>query len=298
MNDKEATDARADVRIVAGFPAGSPDMPRSANRIENYTSQLRDEMGVEIVRSIDELLQKVDAVLLTSVDGRPHLEQIKPVFRARKPVFLDKPVAADLADVVDIYRLADDHDVPIFSSSCRRFTPGVRELCDPEKIGEVLGCDTFSQAYSARHHTELNFTGMHGVAMLYAIMGRGCEWVTHVETPHTLQVTGMWHDGRVGAWRGIRTGRQRKGGYGATIFGRKGVAATGPLPHYISYKPLVIEIAKFFKTGIPPVEAETTIEIYAYLEAAEQSKRRAGAPVSIAEVLEKARQPAERKEKK
>ena len=289
MNDPEATDARADVKIVAGYPAGSPDMPRSANRIKGYTDKLRDEMGVEIVGSIDELLEKVDVVMLMSVDGRPHLEQVKPVFRAGKPVFVDKPCAASLADVLEIYRLAEQYGVPCFSASCRRFTPGVREMFSPEKVGNVLGCDAYSQAYGARHHTVLNFTGVHGVEMLYTIMGRGCASVTHVETKYTEQVTGVWADGRVGTWRGIRSGTGGKGGYGATVFGSKAIADTGRLPFYISYEPLTVEIAKFFKTGKPPVRAEDTIEIYAYLEAAEESKRRGGKPVTIAEVLEKAR---------
>jgi len=292
MNDPKATDARADVSIVAGYPGGSPDMPRSANRIDGYVKQLRDEIGIEIVDSIDALLKKVDAVMLMSVDGRKHLEQFKPIVRAGKPVFVDKPTAHRLADIVEIYRLAGEHKVPCFSASCRRFTPGVREIFSPEKIGRVLGCDAYSQVYGGRHHTVLNFTGMHGVEMLYTIMGPGCVSVTHVETKYTMQVTGTWNDGRVGTWRGIRvdTEPKRGKGYGARAFGTKAIADTGSLPFYISYKPLVIEIAKFFRTGKPPIDADETIEIYTYLEAAEESKRRQGAAVKISEVLKNARQ--------
>jgi len=83
-------------KVVAGFPGGSPDIPSSADRVENYTNQLRDKYGVEIVDTIEELCQKVDGVLLESVDGRPHLKQAIPVIKARKPLFIDKPMAGSL----------------------------------------------------------------------------------------------------------------------------------------------------------------------------------------------------------
>ena len=72
-------------RVVAGYPGGSPDFPASADRVEKFTNQLRDKHGLEIVDSIEELLEKVDGILLESVDGRPHLEQAKPVIAAGKP---------------------------------------------------------------------------------------------------------------------------------------------------------------------------------------------------------------------
>jgi hypothetical protein len=76
-------------RVVVGYPGGSPDIESSASRVEGYTRQLRDEFGIEMTDSIEELCEKVDGVMLMSVDGRPHLEQIKPVIAAGKPVYID-----------------------------------------------------------------------------------------------------------------------------------------------------------------------------------------------------------------
>ena len=53
---------------------------------------------------------RVDVVLLESVDGSQHLEQIKPVFRAGKPVFIDKPLAQNLVDVLHIQALGKKYD--------------------------------------------------------------------------------------------------------------------------------------------------------------------------------------------
>ena len=109
---------------MAAFPGGSPDLPTSIDRVPGFTEDVK-KLGVEIVDSIDALLPKVDAVLLESVDGRPHLEQARPVIKAGKPLFIDKPVAASLADAMEIFRLAEEADVPCFSSSSLRFSPGI-----------------------------------------------------------------------------------------------------------------------------------------------------------------------------
>lgn len=274
----------AGVRVVAAFPGGSPDIASSRDRVAGYTKQLREEFGVEIVDSIESLLTKVDVVLLESVDGRPHLAQFLPVAKAGKPVFIDKPVAGSLADAVAIYDLAKKHSVPVFSSSSLRFSPGILGMRNHAKLGPVVGCDTYGPCALEEHHPDLFWYGIHGVEMLFTIMGTGCESVSRVQTKGTEFVTGVWQGGRIGTFRGIREG---KAGYGATVFGRDGTAPAGS---YAGYEPLVVEICKFFRTGIPPVRAEETLEIFAFMEAADESKRRGGSPVRVADILAKARE--------
>src|SRR5262249_44915907 len=135
LNGPRAKGVLAQVRIVAAYPGGSPDLPESRDRVAGFTKTLREKYGVEIVDSIDALLKKVDVVLLESVDGRPHLEQVKPVLKAGKPVFIDKPVAGSLADAIQIYELAKEHKVPVFSSSSLRFSPGILGMRDDLKVG-------------------------------------------------------------------------------------------------------------------------------------------------------------------
>lgn len=271
----------AGVRVVAAFPGGSADIPDSANRLEGFTKDLA-EKGVEIVDSIDTLLTKVDAVLLESVDGRPHLEQVKPVFAAGKRVFIDKPVAGSLADALAIYRLSEESGVPCFSSSSLRFSPGILGMRNNDEVGKVLGCVAYSPCSLEPHHPDLFWYGIHGVETLFTIMGPGCESVSRVQTKDTDVVTGVWEGGRVGTYRGLRSGAQ---GYGALVFGEKKIAPSGT---YEGYQPLVVEIARFFKTGKPPVSPEETIQIVAFMEAADESKRQGGAPVTIEQVMQQA----------
>jgi predicted dehydrogenase len=283
LNAPDAKPEVSGVKVVAAYPGGSPDLPSSRDRVEGYTKQMRDEFGVEIVDSIEALLPKVDVVLLESVDGRPHLRQIEPVLRAKKPVFIDKPAAGSLADVIRIYEMAEKAGVPVFSSSSLRFSPSIAAMRRSEQAGDVIGCESWGPSPTEEHHPDLFWYGIHGVESLYTVMGTGCESVTRTKTDGTDLVVGTWKGGRVGTFRGIRDG---KADYGVLVFGSKGIV---PSMGYGGYEPLLVEICKFFRTGQPPVPAAETIELFAFMEAADESHRRGGAPVTIAEVMEKAR---------
>jgi hypothetical protein len=283
LNASSPKPGLAGVRVVAAYPGGSPDIPSSRDRVAGYTQELRDKFGVTIVGSIDELLASVDVVLLESVDGRPHLEQARPVFRARKPVFIDKPIAGSLADAIAIFELARETKTPCFSSSSLRFGPGIESLRHNDKLGDVIGFDVHGPCALEEHHPDLFWYGIHGVEELFTIMGTGCQSVSRAQTKGTELVVGVWNDGRIGTFRGIRQGPYH---YGGTVFGSKANASGGD---YGGYEPLVVEIVKFFKTGKPPVRAEETVEIYAFMEAADESKRQGGKPVTLESVMAKAK---------
>ena len=274
LNDPKAPPELASLKIVAAYPGGSADIPSSHDRVEGYTKKFRD-MGIEIVSSIDELLKRVDVVLLESVDGRPHLAQAKPVIAAGKPLFIDKPMAASLADGMEIFRLAEEKHVPCFSASSLRFGAEVQAARAKKTFGEVKNCTAWSPMSIEPHHPDLFWYGIHGVEMLFTIMGPGCKTVTRVAPD---KVVGDWGNGRTGTF-------VAKKGYGAEVEGSTGKGATGK---YEGYKPLVVEIVRFFKTGKPPVEARETLEILAFMEAADVSKQQGGAPVSLESVMKKA----------
>jgi predicted dehydrogenase len=270
------------LKVVAAVPAFSPDIPFSADNIQKNTQAMRS-MGVEIVDTVQAMLPKVDAVLLLSIDGRAHLKQAKPVFAARKPVFIDKPVAASLADVVRLFALAEKSGTPCFSNSSLRYGPGIAGMKSDPRIGRVLGCDAYSSnAPIEPSHPDLFYYGIHGCEVLFTIMGPGCKTVQRARTPTADLAVGVWDDGRLGTFRGILQGSV---GFGAMVFGEKGIAPSGP---FVGYEPLLVEIVKFFRSGKPPFSVKDTLEIYAFMEAADESKRQGGATVSLQSVLDKA----------
>jgi len=268
-------------RVVAAFKGGSADIESSHTRVEGYTKTLVEKYGVKIYDNIKEVCENVDAILLTSLDGRPHLSQVRPVFDANKPVFVDKPVAGTLKDAVEIYRLAKESKVPCFSSSSLRWYPGVVEVANAD-VGELISVLSYGPAPSEPHHPDLFWYGIHPTEALFTVMGTGCETVTRTSTEDTVVVTGIWKDGKVGTLHGLAKGRF---GYKVTAFGSKAIVEQTKGG---DYTPMLREVIKFFNTGKPPVAPETTLEIYAFMEAADESKRRGGTPVKISEVLRKA----------
>lgn len=280
INNEKANGSLAQVEVTAAFPGGSDDLPASRDRLPAYVDQLRKK-GVAIVDSLEALAEQTDAILLESVDGRVHLAQFRAVAKG-KPVFVDKPAAASLADVIAIFRHADATHTPVFTSSALRFCDGVRELSKIDALGKVIGCDTAGPMHIEPHHPDLFWYGVHGVESLYAIMGRGCESVSRTDSGPSSVVVGKWADGRIGTFRGLKQGQPN---HAFTVYSVQGIAQrTG----FSGYEPLVREICEFFITRKPPVSREETIEMFAFMEAADESKRRGSAPVKVAEILKQA----------
>jgi predicted dehydrogenase len=247
------------------------------------------EMGVEIVDSIEDLLKKVDVVLLESVDGRRHIEEAIPVLKAGKRMFIDKPVSHSLAGAIAIFEASKKYKVPVFSCSTTRFAPATLEIVKgKENLGKVLGASTFCPSGQAVGHLEMAFYGIHAIEALFTLMGTGCKQVVRINTPVSDVAVGTWNDDRVGIF--YATPKGGKGSFGATVYGEKGVEENVKI--LAGYDPMLVEIIEYFRTGKVPVTSEQTLEVFAFMEAADESKRNNGAPVALETVMETARQKA------
>jgi hypothetical protein len=282
LNDPAAGPEFGGYKVVAAYPKGSNDIKSSVDRIPGYTEEVK-KLGVEIVNSIEELLPKVDVILLETNDGRLHLEQALKVLKSGKRMFIDKPVAASLSDAIAIFDAAAHFKVPVFSSSSLRYIEGAKEIVQGS-LGKVLGADVYSPATLEKTHPDLFWYGVHGVETLFTVMGLGCKTVVRTYTDNTDMVVGIWNDKRIGTFRGIRFG---KSDYGGTVFGEKGI---GLLGKYNGYNMLLAEIIKFFQTGIAPVSPEETIEIFAFMAAAQESRSNGGTPVELVTMIQKAKE--------
>ncbi|MEE3367925.1 MAG: Gfo/Idh/MocA family oxidoreductase [Planctomycetota bacterium] len=284
------------LKVVAAWPGGSPDLEESFTNVPRWKPLLQKQ-GVQMEDTIDAVLAQVDAVMLMTVDGRPHLAQVRPVLKAGKPVYIGRPMAASLEDVIEMFHLARRYKTPIFSSSQHRFSPGIAQMRSHPEVGEVTGCLVYGGCPTEPHHPDFFYHAIHSFESLYTIMGIGALSVTRARTAETELVTGVWRDGRIGTYRGIRQGTVQ---YSALVFGSKGIAPAGqygypapvngvvPKSRYKGYEGVATEIARFYKSRRPPVTATETIELFAFMEAAHESGRRGGAPVGIPEVIAQA----------
>lgn len=281
LNDPLAGNKFGGFKVVAAYPNGTDKIEEWKNRIPEFTKEVKSH-GVEIAGSIEQLLKKVDVVILTCIDGNKHLEQALPVLKAGKRLFIDKPFAGSLSDAYAIAEAARRYNTPMFSASSLRYIDGAKEIAEG-KIGKVTGAEAYSPAHIEPHHPDLFWYGVHGVEILFTIMGTGCKSVKRTFTKGTDMVIGLWENERIGSFRGIREGQ---GNYGATVFGEKGITV---LDKYQGYIPLLEKITTFFSTGIVPVSIEETLEIFAFMQAAEESKLKGGISVDIASVVQKAK---------
>lgn len=286
LNSKEPKPEHLGFRVAAAYPYGSRTIKSSYDRIPGYVEKAKNN-DVEIVESIQDLLKKVDCIMLETNDGNMHLEQAAEIFKAGKPVFIDKPVASTLVDAIAIFSLARKYKVPVFSSSALRYTVKNEEL-NEGVYGKIYGADCFSPDAKEPSHADFSWYGIHGVETLYTLMGVGCKQVSRVSAEGTDVVVGLWEDGRIGTFRGIRTGKQD---FGATAFCEKGTVISGT---YEGYAALLTQILSFFKTQIVPVPEQETIEIFTFMEASNESKRNGGCPVSLKETYNKAKAEADK----
>ena len=259
--------------VVAAFKGGSPDVEASYSRVDGFADELRTEWNVELVDEIVSLCPLVDAILLESVDGRAHLEQARQAFACGRPVFIDKPLASTLEDAREIARLAAEDGVPWFSSSSLRWSEIVTTL----ESDDAQGVSTWGPGPTEpHHHLDLSWYAIHPIEMLYALMGTGCVEVTRTLSESGDIVTGRWADGRLGTVRVLPD----TWSYGAVAFRPKEVEQSPPDAKH-SYLPLLREMVEFFRTGRPPVPNEETLEIFAFMDAAQRSKEQGGTPVRL-----------------
>ena len=273
FNDPSSPEHIPGARIVAAFKGGSPDVAQSRDRIEGFTRQLQEKYGVEVVGSIAELCARVDGVLLTSVDGRVHLAQAREIIKGKRPMFIDKPLAATLDDAREIARLAKDAGVAWFSTSTLRYS--VAHLKTPDLAGvDVWGPGPFEE----HHPLDLAWYAIHEAEMLFTLLGRGCEEVTRVDSADASVVTCRWKDGRIGTMRALRPYSD----YGVVSFLKnpKGFTSQSTAVK-TSTAELDRQVVAFFTSGVPPVPNEDTLELMAFMDAAQRSKAAGGQPMRL-----------------
>ncbi len=279
LNGDSPKEEFKDFRIVAAYPYGSKTIPSSYERIPGYIEQVK-QLGVEIVPSIADLLEKVDCVMLETNDGNLHLEQAYEVLKSGKVIFIDKPAGASLAQAIAIFKLAKQYNVPIFSSSSLRYVTQTQKIRNGE-FGKVLGADCYSPHKQESSHPDFGWYGIHGVETLFTVMGPGCISVNRMSSDSSDVVVGKWIDGRIGSFRGIQQGKQ---GYGGTAYTDKGIVQVGT---YQGYEVLLDQILHFFKTRISPIPEKETLEIFTFMEASNQSKREDGKAISMEKTYQK-----------
>lgn len=108
----------SDMRVV-GVAGHYPD----ANR------EVFEKCGLEfIAERPEDMLGRVDAVMVTARDGKYHARFARPFIEAGLPAFIDKPFTSDPAEALELARLAKEKGVPLCGGSSLKLIDDVAEL--------------------------------------------------------------------------------------------------------------------------------------------------------------------------
>ena len=263
-------------QIVAAVPLPTLITPE---RVAPFVEKLRG-YGLEILEKPEQLIGMIDGVLVESNDGQVHRERALPFIEAGIPTWIDKPLACSTKDAIALVEAAQKHNVPLLSASSLRFDVTVQDVKDRrDELGAVYGVDAFSPATQHERNPGFFHYGVHGVEIVFSLMGTGCRRVRCVRTEGTDVAIGEWSDGRIGTVRGIRSGAKQ---IGFTAVTEKQVITTRSSSY--GYREMLKQIVKMVETKHSPMTAQELIEPIAFQEAALVSMDRGGAAVDLKEV--------------
>src|SRR6266481_7391673 len=169
LNHKDpANDQWVDgAEVVIGCPGESKIMPE---RIPGYTKEM-EKLGVKLVAKPEDMIGKVDGMLIESQEGTPHWERAKLFLEAGIPCFIDKPFTCSVADARKIIELSKRKNVPVFSSSPLRYAPELAQFVNDAKNPKVTGVLSYGPAPLNDGDLERNpgpfHYGIHAVEILY-----------------------------------------------------------------------------------------------------------------------------------
>lgn len=266
LNDKEHPFHVEGGSITQAMRFMSADFELSYSREKRFSGELAEKFRIPFA-DLSEMEQQCDAILLEAADGRKHLELFGKIAAWRKPVFIDKPLAAGYRDAAEIVRLAEHYGTPIMSSSALRYAAALGQrlsAIDRRGIKKVtVRCPLVIEPTQSRYY----WYGIHGVEMLFTILGMGCSNTDLSLEKDGERLIGVWSGGAIGEVQCCYNPEQPFEAVIETAEETILIRIDNQVPFYAS---LLEKVMPFFQTGISPVTSEETLEIMAFIDAAEE----------------------------
>ena len=265
-----AKEGIADIEVVACWDSGET---RPADFAKTFA---RDFNIPHTPATLEEMLPLVDGVIVHTTNWDKHLEQARIFVEADKAVYLDKPVAGNLAEINQILD---------WIKMGKRVTGGsVLRYCY-----EVVACaktvaeanETIYTGYSVIGVDDFNY-GVHGYATLIAAMGPEVLSVQYIASSNQKQIVLKFKNGRVGI---LTVGKTRWLPFNLT-------ATTECKVHQVAvdntklYRAMLEKVMPYFsgKTDEVPLEGNSLVMPELAALAAKQSWLNGGAEVFITDI--------------
>ncbi|MEO6740630.1 MAG: Gfo/Idh/MocA family oxidoreductase [Chthoniobacteraceae bacterium] len=245
-------------------PADAPKVAR-ASKIEHVAARPEDVIG------------HVDAAIIATDDGDDHVRRARPFIEAGLPVFVDKPMATNVADLDQFLAWHLDGRT-ILSTSGMRYAPEMREVAaQREQLGDLRWITSFTCKSWERY-------GIHALEAVYPIIGPG---FLHVQTEHQpgSDIVHLRH--RSGMRVTIAAIHDAFGSFGNVhIYGTKGQLPLRLTDTYTAFRGQLVAFIEMLRTGRRPFPFSQTVELMAVIIAGIRSRAEGGRAVALREIYD------------
>jgi hypothetical protein len=244
-------------------PADAPNVA-AASRIQNVVARPEDVIG------------QVDAVVIGTDDGHEHVRRARPFIEAGLPMFVDKPLAINVADLNQFIRWYQGGKV-FLSSSNMRYAPEIRQvLRQKAQLGELRWITTCTSKTWERY-------AIHALEGIWPVLGPGFLAV-RTESRSGSDIAYITH--RSGVQVNLAVIYDAVGSFGTVhVFGTKGNLAVSCWDTYTAFRNQLCAFVEMLRTGERPYPLGETIELMAVIIAGLRSRDREGQVVKVDEVL-------------
>lgn len=229
-----------------------------------------------VVDKPEDMIGQVDAVICATDIGAEHVERCKPFMEANIPMFIDKPMVDNEADLKTFVKWHDEGK-HFISSSSMRYTKEMEPFyTNHYELGDLMYiCQPMAKKYETY--------GIHALECVYPLLGAGFEWV---------QNTGTYERAMVHAYHKSGCYVDIAQGYGQTscgtmILGNKGAKMVNSGDSYYAFKKQMDNFVKFLRTGEDPYPFEDTIELMKLVIGGLRSREEGGRRVMLSEIKER-----------
>lgn len=247
------------------------DAPRvaAASKIQHVVSAPEDVIG------------QVDAVIIATDDGDDHVRRARPFIEAGLPVFVDKPLATNRADLKQFISW-QAAGARIASTSGMRYMPELRQFHERKaEIGDLRWITGFTCKTWERY-------GIHVLEPVSTLLGPG---FVSVQTQHQQGSDIVHVTHQSGAQLTLAAISDAYGSFGAIhIYGTKGQLPLMLKDTYTAFRAQLLAFIEFVQTKRPPVPFLQTVELMAVIIAAIRSRDQQGRVVSVHEILTELKQ--------
>jgi predicted dehydrogenase len=229
-----------------------------------------------IVAKPEDVIGQVDAVIISTDDGDDHIRRVQPFIDAGLPVFVDKPMATNIADLRQFVQW-HQAGATILSTSGMRYAPEMR-LNDEQRaqLGNLRWITSFTCKSWERY-------GIHALEAIEPLLGSGFLTV-QAHSDEGGDVMHLTH--RSGVRVTIGAIYDAYGSFGSVhLYGTQGALPLRLTDTYHAFRGQLVAFIDMLKTGARPLPFDETVELMAVIIGGRRSREQNGAIIQISDIL-------------